>query len=143
PKDVAQKEIACYLTKQNKYGLPLDSRETYTKLDWVTWTATLAERPKDFEALISPVYAFLNDSASRVPMTDWYLTDSGKQKGCQARPVVGGVFIRMLADDATWKKWAGRAQKVTGDWAPMPRPPGIEVIESGSKNNGVIWRYAT
>src|SRR5437773_376282 len=143
PKEVAKKEIAYYLTKQNKFGLPLDSRQRYTKLDWVTWTATLAERPEDFESLISPVHRFLNESPSRVPMTDWYLTDSGKQKGFQARPVVGGVFIRMLADDAMWKKWAGRAQKVSGEWAPMPQPPGIEVIESGSKLDGVVWCYIT
>ena len=25
-----------------------------------------------------------------------------------ARPVIGGVFIKMLADRATWKKWAAR-----------------------------------
>jgi hypothetical protein len=143
PKEVAQKEVAYYLTKQNKYGLPLDSRNTYTKLDWVTWTATLAERPQDFEALIAPIHTFLHESSSRVPMTDWYFTDKGTQSGFQARPVVGGVFIKMLADDAMWKKWAGRAQKVTGQWAAIPVPPTIEVVEPGSKPDGVIWRYTT
>jgi hypothetical protein len=143
PKDVAAKEIAYYLTKQNTYGLPLDSRNTYTKLDWVLWTATLAERAQDFEAIVSPVHRFLHESPSRVPMTDWYFTDSGKQKGFQARPVVGGVFIKMLDDDAVWKKWAGRAQRVTGEWAPMPLPPVVEVVEPGSKPDGVVWRYTT
>ena len=37
--------------------------------------ATLAERQEDFEALIDPVVRFLNESPSRVPMTDWYWTD--------------------------------------------------------------------
>ncbi|HSV13963.1 MAG TPA: DUF4965 domain-containing protein [Tepidisphaeraceae bacterium] len=143
PKSVAQKEIAFYLTKQNKYGLPLDSRSTYTKLDWTIWTATLADRRADFERIVTPVYDFLNDSPSRVPMTDWYFTDSGKQRGFQARPVVGGVFIKMLSDDSMWRNWAGRAQKVTGEWAPMPTPPTVEVIEPGSKMDGVIWRYTT
>lgn len=143
PKEVAEKEIAYYLTKQNTYGLPLDSRQPYTKLDWITWTATLADRPQDFEAMIAPVSKFLNESPSRVPMTDWYMTDNGKQRGFQARPVVGGVFIRMLDNSGVWKKWAGAAQKPNGDWAPMPVPPTVEIIEPGSTRDGVVWRYTT
>ena len=111
PPEVAKKEIAYYKTKQNKYGLPLDNRKTYTKLDWILWTATLADNKDDFQALVDPIYVFLNESQSRVPMTDWYDTVSGKKSGFQARSVVGGVFIPMLADEAMWKKWAARAPK--------------------------------
>ncbi|MDP3000050.1 MAG: DUF1793 domain-containing protein, partial [Bryobacterales bacterium] len=104
--EIARKEIAYYKTKQNAYGLPLDNRQTYTKLDWIVWTATMAESPDDFLALIRPVHKFLNESPSRVPMTDWYWTLDGKQRGFQARSVVGGVFIKMLADEGLWRKWA-------------------------------------
>ena len=106
PPDVAQKEVAFYLTKQNKYGLPLDNRKDYTKLDWIVWTSTLADNPGDFSKLIAPVYRFVNESSSRVPLTDWYDTVTGKQQGFQARSVVGGVFIKMLADPEVWKKYA-------------------------------------
>ncbi len=92
PPEVARKEIAYYKKVQNRYGLPLDSRETYTKLDWILWTATLAQRPEDFEALAEPVWRFLNESPSRVPMTDWYWKLDGRQRGFQARSVGGGVF---------------------------------------------------
>jgi hypothetical protein len=107
---IARREMAFYLKHQNKYGLPLDNRADYTKLDWILWTATLAEQPQDFAALIDPVYLFLNETTDRVPMTDWYMTSTGKQRGFQARSVVGGVFIKLLSDPELWKKWAGRAK---------------------------------
>jgi len=110
PADIARKETAFYLKTQNQYGLPLDNRKDYTKLDWVLWTATLAEKPADFEALVAPAYAFANESASRVPLTDWYDTKTAKQQGFQARSVVGGLFVKMLADPAIWKKYGGRAK---------------------------------
>jgi hypothetical protein len=109
PPEVARKEIAFYLTKQNRYGLPLDNRRTYTKLDWILWTATLAENQSDFEKLVSPAYRFANESESRVPLTDWYDTVTAKQQGFQARSVVGGLFVKMLADPAVWTNYAGQA----------------------------------
>jgi len=109
PPDVARTEIKFYLTKQNAFGLPLDPRALYTKLDWLLWTATLADKPADFEALLSPAIKLVNETPDRLPLTDFYDTDTGKHRAFQARSVVGGVFIKLLTDDATWKKWAGRA----------------------------------
>ena len=106
PPDIARKEIAYYKTKLNPFGLPLDNRETYTKTDWEVWTATLAESPADWAALMKPVYAFVSATPQRVPLTDWYWTLDAKHRGFQARPVIGGVFIKMLSDPAVWHKWS-------------------------------------
>ena len=96
PETIAQVEIPYYLTKQNKYGLPLDNRENYTKTDWIMWTATLAPDKATFEQFIAPVHLYVNETTSRVPMSDWVFTDTPEQRGFQARSVVGGYFIKML-----------------------------------------------
>ncbi|HZQ55812.1 MAG TPA: DUF4965 domain-containing protein [Bryobacteraceae bacterium] len=110
PKEVTEKALAFYRTHENKYGLPLDNRADYTKLDWLAWTSSLGDSKQQFMTLFDPAYRFANESPSRVPLTDWYDTQTGKQIGFQARSVVGGIFIRMLYDPAIWKKYAQMAK---------------------------------
>jgi hypothetical protein len=110
PAQVRQTEVAFYLQHINIYGLPLDNRRDYTKLDWEIWTATLADAPQPgsadaFAALMAPIGRWINEGPTRVPLTDWYDTKTGKQMGFQARSVVGGVYIKALADSALAAKW--------------------------------------
>ena len=91
--------------------MPLDNRADYTKLDWELWTATLADNPDQFNALMAPIAKWLNETPSRVPLTDWYDTRTGKQKGFQARSVVGGVYIKALADKWRTVPSSGGARK--------------------------------
>lgn len=96
PDEVMRKEIAYYKTVQNRYGLPLDNRETYTKNDWIMWTAAMTDNRADFENLISPIWLFMNETPDRVPMTDWTWTIEPKQRGFQARSVIGGYWMQVL-----------------------------------------------
>lgn len=109
--NVAADEVSYYKARLNQYGLPLDNRATYTKLDWTIWTATLAANPDDFQKIVHPAFRFLNETTDRVPITDWYDTLTARQVGFQARSVVGGVYIKMLAEPQLWEKWAGRGDK--------------------------------
>ena len=96
--EIARTEIAWYLRIQSEFGLALDNRKPYTKSDWIVWSATLAETRGDFEALIAPLWKFLDESPSRVPFTDWYGVNDRLVQAFQARSVVGGVFIKLLKD---------------------------------------------
>jgi len=144
PVEVARKEMDYYRKTQNEYGLPLDNRKDYTKLDWILWTATLTQNRADFEALVDPVFRFLNETPDRSPMTDWYQTKTAKKVGFTARPVVGGVFAQMLYDKAVWQKYASRDKTKAANWAPIPRPPVVKtVMPSAREDANIEWRYTT
>ncbi len=108
PKEVMKNEIAYYKTVMGPFGLPLDSRERYTKNDWITWTATLADDQADFRSIFDPVYDYANKTPNRIPLSDWYIVDNAQQVGFQARSVVGGFYIKMLDNKDIWKKWSGK-----------------------------------
>jgi len=110
PDKIRQTETAFYLQHLNQYGLPLDNRKDYTKLDWEIWTATLADSPADFNTLMAPISRWINEGPTRVPLTDWYDTKDGHQQAFQARSVVGGVYIKALADKALAAKWRNRIE---------------------------------
>lgn len=144
PPTVARQEIAYYKTVMQPYGVPLDSRTHLTKTDWSLWSATLADNRADFETLISPIYDYLNQTTARMPLVDSYVTDKIGSRGMHARPVVGGIFIKMLADPAMWKKWANSDHTQVGGWAPLPTPPPppkITVVVPTSQRTPQTWRY--
>ena len=82
----------------NYFGMPLDSRKSYTKSDWLVWTACLAPTKDEFEEFIAPLWNTYNVTYSRVPMTDWYDTNTATMVGFRHRTVQGGLFIKLLEE---------------------------------------------
>lgn len=96
PEEFYKGEITRYKKEALPYGTPLDSREKYTKSDWLLWVATMACDKEDFSALISPLWEAYNTMRTRVPMSDWYYCDTAGSCMFQNRTVQGGLFIRLM-----------------------------------------------
>jgi Domain of unknown function (DUF4965)/Domain of unknown function (DUF5127)/Domain of unknown function (DUF1793)/Domain of unknown function (DUF4964) len=143
PPEVARNEVAYYKKMIQRYGVPLDSRTRLTKTDWCLWSATLAGDRSDFESIVSPIFDYLNETTARLPFVDSYVTDNPKSDGMRARPVIGGVFIKMLEDAATWKKWSSRDRAKLGDFAPPPAPPRFTNVVPTSQLHPADWRFTS
>ena len=96
PSEVYEGETRANLANMNPYGLPFDSLHTYTKSDWLLWTAMLAPEREDFEKIIAPMWLGYNLTPARVPMNDFYDTVTSLAMGCRHRSVVGGLFLKLL-----------------------------------------------
>ena len=82
----------------NRYGVPLDSRSDYTKLDWMAWTTVMTDNKEYTDAVYASISRMICESLDRVPITDWYYTLDGRHAGFQARSVLGGFYINLLLD---------------------------------------------
>lgn len=89
-------EMARYKKELLPYGVPLDSRSTYTKSDWLVWAACLSDDRADFEQLVHALYMAYHTMHTRVPLTDWYYADTSDMVSFRNRTVQGGLFIKLL-----------------------------------------------
>ena len=94
PQNVTQEEAAWYKTKENTYGIPLDSRHAWIKTDWAMWAVAGMGDAQLKQYFIDAIYLYANTTPDRTPFTDLYETNTGRQSmgGFIARPVIGGVF---------------------------------------------------
>ncbi len=143
PPEVAAKEIAYYKTQMGPYGIPLDSRTKIGDVDHVFFTATLADNNDDFNFFIDPFYHYLDTTSARFPLVDTYQTTDIHSLGMHARPVVGGVFIKMLTDKPIWQKWAAAGNLPAGPWAPLPPLPTLTPVLPVPPQRSFTWNYTT
>lgn len=97
--EILEKDLSFYKTEMNEYGVPLDSRETYTKVDWQIWIASLFKTKKEFEEFLLPIVNYLEESQQRVPFSDWYDTKTANVMNFKNRTVLGAVFLPFLFMD--------------------------------------------
>ncbi len=98
PREVMRRELAFYARQRLDFGTPLDSRSPAAKPEWAIWVATMADSKTAFEEFIAPIYRYVNETPNRVPLADIYFAHTGRRRANQARSVVGGFFIKLLAD---------------------------------------------
>lgn len=96
PEKFYENEIIRYKKEILPYGVPLDSREKYTKSDWLCWVASFCKENEDFTFFTDTLWSAYNTMRTRVAMTDWYYADTSHMKGFRHRTVQGGLFIRLM-----------------------------------------------
>lgn len=75
---------------------PLDIRKDYAKNDWIMRTASMANDKETFLKFVYPVWDYINETESRVPVSDWYDTKTGKYEHFIMRSVAGGFWMKVL-----------------------------------------------
>jgi hypothetical protein len=100
PQSVYDMQSAFYPTVKGNYGVPLDTRNRFTKSDWEIFCAAIASASTK-KMFIDDVAKWVRETPSNKPFSDLYETRDGKQPAgieFNARPVVGGMFALLLLD---------------------------------------------
>lgn len=97
PNELRKKEVAYYLTKRNKYGIPLDGRADFSKSDWLVWAAYLSDSVEKQREMLEGLAGYLKESEDRLPFGDWYDTKTGRLIGFRNRTVQGGCFLLLMS----------------------------------------------
>jgi hypothetical protein len=82
-------ETAWYKSVLTHCGIPLDTRHTYTKSDWLIRIAAIVTDTNLRDSLISAVMRYAADGESNQPFGDWYDTAGGavlSQTRCRRSP---------------------------------------------------------
>lgn len=89
-------EVEAYKNKMNRYGIPLDCREDYGKMDWMAWTTVMTDDKEYTDLVYKKIFDFISETPDRVPVTDYYYTTSGHMVNFQNRSVVGALLVNIM-----------------------------------------------
>lgn len=153
PKEVYDREINYYLDKQIEYGLPLDSRDSQAKADWAIWTAAMSPDKETFLKFSDNIYKYVNETTSRIPLSDYYDASTGTSVNFSARSVIGGLWMKVLMDkykpQDTSTTWEAKGNHIKTRWAadvnpdcPLPEYPRPLMQRHDWQNLNGLWDYA-
>ncbi|WP_242489712.1 glutaminase domain-containing protein [Bacteroides thetaiotaomicron] len=103
PQKVFDTEIPFYLTKQNKYGCywtPAHNIPNPTGTMECLYVSRRCYVPK----VHRPDLYLCDETTSRVPISDWHDTNTGKMMNFKARSVVGGYYMKLLMEKVKEQK---------------------------------------
>ena len=102
PESIYAAQSAFYPSVASTYGVPLDTRHTYTKSDWEIFCAAVAEN--ETRALfVDDLAAYIDQTPTNMPFGDLYDAVTGDYPADSmfaARPVVGGEFAILALNGA-------------------------------------------
>ncbi|KAI0744972.1 DUF1793-domain-containing protein [Earliella scabrosa] len=92
PDTIYDMQTAWYNNKGNPFGVPLDTRNGFTKSDWMIWTAGFVTSDAVRDQFVSAVRKYAAVGKNTQAFGDLYETADGAQgpHNFRARPVVGG-----------------------------------------------------
>ena len=102
PQSVYDMQSAFYPGQFNEYGVPLDTRHTYTKSDWETFVAAVATVDTRDE-FINTLVEWAGATSASGPFPDLFDTITGDtiaNATFNDRPVVGGKFALLALNSA-------------------------------------------
>ncbi|OAA39424.1 glutaminase GtaA [Metarhizium rileyi] len=94
PQKIYDMQSKFYLQTKKKYGVILDTRNVWTKVDWELFAAAVA-KPDTQSMFISNIAKWINETPTWRAFTDLYDVNTGGYPGglqFTARPVVGAAF---------------------------------------------------
>lgn len=131
PKCVFNREMAWYLKHNPKYGTPLDNRDNSAKSDWLMWTAAMADDLETFQVFSDRHYKYINETSSRIPLSDWFDCASGNAINFSARSVIAGLWAKVLMDRELAKlpaestAWEPKGNHIKTRWAEEVDPNNV------------------
>ena len=83
----------------------------------------MADSKQLFEEFVAPLFRYVCETPNRVPLADIYFADTGRRRANQARSVVGGFFMKLLADQLARSRLVSRPRPPINlpwrDWLPV------------------------